>query len=776
MGKRTVGAVGTEMQFMPQPDSTYQERIAEVQGVRGNAPSTSSSAMFAQAADNLHSSWLNFMTSREKRMNEEGLTEANRLIASTTREDRAKLNTIDLAMQYGYGSNVDNPYFIAYSDKLRGQALGDDAKLAYTEMYGDNPAPTTDEEVRRYDEFISKYRDGYTSRGLVSNDIAFEEGFNNRNVENQMDLMKNHVQRDIQDRISEAFNVLKSDLSQFVYDAPSYSHEEQAQRLTEIFAPAKLMALNPEQRQYLADMVTKQYISTGTIKDFEKFKTDILDKVPVQTRMDGTSVMLGDMVDTMALAQMNVEYRKAHVSQLKLDMVKKYGNDKDPTRVTQDIIKKMGSSSRAERMEAEEMQSTLGDVIQAQNANKAERARRAKIAAKGVQTAVKSQASYTAARENLNAFMNGDNVMFDGYRNPVGKPLVGGKNVDAETMLAVIQEKMADINNSDASPDEKGQRLMKLMSYPAADSIKNNLRNSIMQSIDSATEADVNANGVPASIMYLVKARASNKGQFAGLFGNQIDSAISAITNFAGLSGEYDADNALIRGYARYCRIKDMDSAQKQTIMSGINALGNYTIEGLENWGNSSTDSPSVSINNPQIATAFRERALLYGYSAGNAEQGVISAGQDFQSVYAYYHGAVFPKNCFNTGMSPEVETSFAKQALDTLTTYYANRWGVDAGDLSVTYDGDSGSWTFFDASTSQSITMSSADMRNEILYVAGPHDTGSEDTTTYTATPSTSYTPTAVEREVAQSSGSVGDVISEQFNSAKRWLANLFG
>ena len=71
---------------------------------------------------------------------------------------------------------------------------------------------------------------------------------------------------------------------------------------------------------------------------------------------------------------------------------------------------------------------------------------------------------------------------------------------------------------------------------------------------------------------------------------------------------------------------------------------------------------------------------------------------------------------------------------------------------------------------------MSSADMRNEILYVAGPHDTGSEDTTTYTTTPSTSYTPTAVEREVAQSSGSVGDVISEQFNSAKKWFSSLFG
>ncbi len=29
MAKRIAGAVGTEMQFMPQPDATYQERIRQ---------------------------------------------------------------------------------------------------------------------------------------------------------------------------------------------------------------------------------------------------------------------------------------------------------------------------------------------------------------------------------------------------------------------------------------------------------------------------------------------------------------------------------------------------------------------------------------------------------------------------------------------------------------------------------------------------------------------------------------------------------------------------
>ena len=115
MAKRIASAVGTEMQFMPQPDATYQERLTDVQGVRGTNPSSSSASMFASAANNLNSSWLSFITDREKRMNEEGLTEANRLIASTTEEDRQKLNTLDMALTYGYGNNLDNPYFIAIS-------------------------------------------------------------------------------------------------------------------------------------------------------------------------------------------------------------------------------------------------------------------------------------------------------------------------------------------------------------------------------------------------------------------------------------------------------------------------------------------------------------------------------------------------------------------------------------------------------------------------------------------------------------------------------------
>lgn len=761
MGKKTQNAVGTEMQFMPQPDNTYQERLAEVQGVRGVAPSSSSADMLAKAAEGLNANWMHFITDREKRMNEEGLTEANRMIASTTKQDRERLNTLDIAMTYGYGSNVDNPYFIAYSDKLRGQAMGDDAKLAYTEQYGDDPAPTPDLELQRYSDFVQKYREKY-NRGQITNDIAFDEGFYNKNIENQTELMSNHVQRDVQDRISESFNNIKSQLGKFVYDMPSMNREQQAQKLTEIFAQGKLMALNPEQRQWLVDNTANQIIQTGTIKDFKSFVSDVLEKVPVQTRLDGTSLTMANLVDKMGLYEKNIEYRKAHVSQLKNGFVKKYGKDKDPTRATEDLIRLQSSPDRAERADGEVLQSVLPEVEQAQREHKAAQARMAKVSGRNVATAVHSQASVEAARENLNAFMNGaGGVMFDGYHNAIGRPMVQGKAVDSATMLAVEQEELSNIMNSDDDEATKGSKMMKLMSFPGMDSIKNNLKDSILQTINSSTEQDVLQNGVPSVVMSLIRAREANKGQFAGVFGAKIDAAISSIKTFAGLSGEGDADSAYIRGFANYCRIKDTDADTKQAINSQIDSWKNYTIDGIESWGKEGTYAGSIAISDPQIYGSFRERAFLLMKNGADIQTALNNAGSDFSETYAYYHGAIFPKNCFNSGLG-DSEPYYAKQALEAYMEMYSSQFDADASDMNVTYDSDSGSWTFLDPASGQSAVQTAEDMRNEMLYLVEKESEDAQNQTEYTTT-STGYTPTAEEQEVLDNSDSVGDVIEEQ-------------
>lgn len=784
MAKRIASAVGTEMQFMPQPDATYQERLTEVQGVRGTNPSSSSASMFASAANNLNSSWLSFITDREKRMNEEGLTEANRLIASTTEEDRQKLNTLDMALTYGYGNNLDNPYFIAYSDKLRGQALGDSAKLAYTEEFGDSPARTPDEEVKRYDDFVQKYRQRFIDKGLIDNNVSFEQGFNDKNIENQQTLMSNHVQRDIEDRISETFNNIKSELGNLIYDAPTMTRDEQVQKLTEIFNQSRLMGLNPSQRQTLVDNFTKEIITTGTIKDFKNFKATILDRIPVQTRLDGTTQTMGDLVDTMELDTLNVAYRKAHMEKSKMDFIKKYGKDKDMNRVYTDVIKMGQSGSRSDRDNAEILTGMLPEIESLQNQHKAAQARMAKVGAKGVTTAAKSQASSASARENIRAFMEDDNPVKDGYGSSIGKPLVGGKAVDSGTILSAFQEyENQIINSDDDDEDTKAQKLMKLYTYSGVSNVKEQLVNSVLQTINSATADSVESNGVPNSIIYLVKARNINHGQFAGAFGSKVDAAIGAIVNFSHASGEEDADNALVRGYANYCRIKDTSEQDKQNYMAQIRtiAAGGWSIGGMESWNSEGSTAPDISWDNPQIAETVKDRALMYNLAYHDPQAALDAACNDIRDAYAYYHGAVFPKNCFNSGLSPSTESAFAKQSLDALCYQYANNWGVSAEDINVSYDESSNTWSFSESANGNYTQLSGSDMANEIQYVAtyvppstssSSSDSADDDTTTsYTSEHSASdFVSTTVEA-VKDKVEEVEDAVSEKWNDFKSWV-----
>lgn len=786
MAKRIASAVGTEMQFMPQPDATYQERLTEVQGVRGTNPSSSSASMFASAANNLNSSWLSFITDREKRMNEEGLTEANRLIASTTEEDRQKLNTLDMALTYGYGNNLDNPYFIAYSDKLRGQALGDSAKLAYTEEFGDSPARTPDEEVKRYDDFVQKYRQRFIDKGLIDNNVSFEQGFNDKNIENQQTLMSNHVQRDIEDRISETFNNIKSELGNLIYDAPTMTRDEQVQKLTEIFNQSRLMGLNPSQRQTLVDNFTKEIITTGTIKDFKNFKATILDRIPVQTRLDGTTQTMGDLVDTMELDTLNLAYRKAHMEKSKMDFLKKYGKDKDMNRVYTDAIKMTNSGNRDDRDQGELLTGMFGPIESLQNQHKAAQARMAKVGAKGVTTAAKSQASTASAMENIRAFMEDDNPVKDGYGSSIGKPLVGGKAVDSSTILSAFQDYENQIINSDADEDTKAQKLMKLYTYSGVSNVKNQLVNSVLQTINSATADSVETNGVPNSIIYLVKARNINHGQFAGAFGSKVDAAIGAIVNFSHASGEEDADNALVRGYANYCRIKDTSEQDKQNYMAQIKgiAAGGWSIGGMDSWNSEGSTTPDISWDNPQIAETVKDRALMYNLAYHDPQAALDAACNDIRDSYAYYHGAIFPKNCFNSGLSPDTERAFARQALDALCYSYADTWGVSAEDINVAYDEASNSWSFSESANGNYVQLSGSDMANEIQYVASyvPPSTSSSDessddssddsyTTSYTAEhPISDFVSTTAEA-VKDKAEEVGEAISEKWDEFKSWV-----
>ena len=438
------------------------------------------------------------------------------------------------------------------------------------------------------------------------------------------------------------------------------------------------------------------------------------------------------------------------------------------------------SGNRDERDQGELLTGMFGPIESLQNQHKAAQARMAKVGAKGVTTAAKSQASTASAKENIRAYMEDDNPVKDGYGSSIGKPLVGGKAVDSGTILSAFQDYENQIINSDDDEDTKAQKLMKLYTYSGVSNVKNQLVNSVLQTINSATADSVEANGVPNSIIYLVKARNINHGQFAGAFGSKVDAAIGAIVNFSHASGEEDADNALVRGYANYCRIKDTSEQDKQNYMAQIRgiAAGGWSIGGMESWDGS--DSPTISYDDAQIAETVKDRALMYNLAYHDPQAALDSACNDIRDAYAYYKGAVFPKNCFNSGLSPNTEAEFAKQALNTLSYYYADNWGVSPDNISVSYDEASNTWSFSEKANGNYTQLSGSDMANEIQYVASyvpPAPTNStsdddSDTTEYVSTAVGSNGVTEEQaQDVAEHSDSVVDVIKEQARSAWHWI-----
>lgn len=770
MANKIVNAVGTEMQFMPQPDNTYQERVQGVQGARGTTPATSASAMFAQSSNNFNSNWLQFLTDREKRMNDEGLTLANRMISATSEDDIQRLNTIDIAQKYGYATAVDNPYFIAYSDKLRGKQLGDLAKAQYNDLYGDNPAPTVDDELARYDGFIKDYRSRFMDENIVANNTAFMEGFNTNSLANASDLATTHVQRDVADRLAESYHNIQSEVGDLIYKAPSMSMKDIQQKATEIFNQGRLMALSPDQRYSLVDLFTKEILSTGTIKDFKEFKK-VMDNVTVDTRLDGTEVKMSDLVDPMALDELNLTYRKAHISQIKMNARKKYGKDANMDRFNADVIKGNNSKSRSERDDAEVLESDAGNVSALQQEHKASIARNTRLATSNAKGAVHRAATSASVQANFEAWMNGDNTR-DGYGNLIGAPMIEGKAASSNDIYQEFRAQEQSISDSDADDDTKMKRLMRLFSYPASPEVRKLVETQGLADINGMNPQDVENNGVPNSIILMTKMYQANRNQFRGTFGAKIASAIDSIVNLANNTNQSDANNALILGYSRYLQSHHVDDPTKQSYdnqFKGITANG-WDIGDMIDYSDTAlaARAPAIAFNNDQIASVVYDTFMSYmpDYNGNpdGAQLAMNKAAQDVADNYGYFHGGIFPRY-LHTGLPPDAEQVNTQRALATLEQdYINNHYGVTDNDVYMSYNPNAtgAEFRFYDYITGDSKTYSTSDMVNEILYL---YD--NPPTTDYTVTESTNNSDYSFEDTSPQAQ--VANAVPQEANES--WL-----
>lgn len=178
MANPVSGAIGTQRQFMQQPQRIYQKNLVGVNVSAGiSQRQDNDAALLAQSLGVLGENVWNEEVAHEKRKEELGRAEADRMFAVTSAEDKHKLSALDILGRNDKFDLVDNPYAVARVDELRGQYLSTEYKNQYeTEVLPNEPlAKTSQENAARFESFMADRmeEDGVTA----NNQTAFNKGF-----------------------------------------------------------------------------------------------------------------------------------------------------------------------------------------------------------------------------------------------------------------------------------------------------------------------------------------------------------------------------------------------------------------------------------------------------------------------------------------------------------------------------------------------------------------------------------------------------------------------
>ena len=677
MGKDITTAMGTEMQYMPQPDKDYTERLNSVEGAKGSTASgASDSALMANNLNDLNGSWLNFINSHDERWETYTMSKAQAMINGASDADIKNLNAIDLAQTYGYGTLADNGYFKAFSSKLRGQRLADMAKAAYADKYGDDPLPV-DKDESRYTQFMGNFRTNLNMENWGENNVAFQEGFNNNNAQNAIDLANNAAQRDVADRKDTTAKEITSQLSQYgangmLKDKP----EVAAQKVTQLCNQMKLGGLDPATRTDIMDKFCQEVMSRGIIRnpaDWYKFEKGVM----VQTNLDGTQTSLFDLRDRLADSGAISNYRKAHDINFKKDLTHTYGHDPRPDRYDADTQKLYNSGSLEDRDKADMMVALRSSIFATQGRANAGRTKGKPLgASKSDLASAMNQAKHDLVIDNIHAYMSNGASETDEHGSFIGKvKLANGKGASENDYYNGFCQVRDEIeNNTDLSTEDKNKQIMRLYEYAGMSPIKNTVMTQLCNTAQQMSRDDVENNGIEPWLIRADEARRSDPVSFRNAYGEKFDDIITQIQSLEP-SEESDPMNRLTKGYEKYL---DAHHVDKQTYEDNMKKCASETkamnIE--DGVGLDGSEDNVIDVNDPQISEKFRNSCVLYMNSGMDANTAYQYAMRDIQSSYTYYHHAYVP-DCYLSDSGVDDLKHNSSIAFDLLAEQYG---GWDSG------------------------------------------------------------------------------------------------
>lgn len=674
-------AIGTARQFIPQPDGVYQGRY---QGL-GVSQGSSAQPKVLDVAENmakLSEALQGYVVNHEKYLNAKGEIEATDMINGMSAGAIEKLNAIDAAQLEGYADSAANPYFTAYAEKLRGTFLGARMKQDYDAKYAMEPAKSAEEELKRYSNFMNEWRDAHLKNSAPQNQLAFDRGFYENSMVNMGNLASAWNKKKNEEDVVVTMANMQSELGEVIKNSVDLlkANGAMTDRVQAIFNEGRLMGLPPQYRQKLLEDFTQEIIKTGHIP--AKRLSQMLDKVTIQTSMDGSTIKASDLLDMQSIKTMASQYNRQFITQEKYDWVEKYRKMGEPGyKKAIAEIETLRENDPEKALEFNGLLPELRSKIDHDTAEKKMQMRSTLKRGTGGSGGSSSTGGSSGGLKDpekikkiIGAWASGDTIV-DGVA-------VNSYKFNTDVMYPIVWNELmyyAENNNSDA--------FFRLMDMKQLGDMKSSFAADLaskLASIKPSDDGGVNIGGDPA-MMGLVQMITSNVNNVEHSFGADVAKQARVLKSLVDVSGDFDTG---LRMYANYNNADpDVVSNNRELVEAQMNG---YTIEGVRHLdsvnASGSYDTVRFDSNmNSDLRDEIVDLATAYttcGYTPSDA---VNKAGSDVVNNFLTYHWGAFPKAVFNNIGTTDDEGYFS-HALDQLC-YRAAGDGNSADSVHIEYN-----------------------------------------------------------------------------------------
>ena len=650
-------ALGTARQFTPKPDSLYQgsyKNMGESQAYAGQSSWTT----LADNMSKLNNALQSYAVAHEKFLDSTGLDKAQDLIKSKSPEDIEKLNLMDSAQTAGLVDVGSNPYFKAYAEKLRGNFLGARIKQDYDAEFADKPAKSAEDELKRFNKYVSDYRKGIVENAPPSNTVAFDRGFYENSLTNATNLVTSYNKKKNEEYVVNTMSEITNEMGDIINDAPQLlaaDNHSFSDRVREIFNAGRLMGLPPQYRQKLADDFMKRLVETGALPT-ERLK-QMADAVIVQTDMAGNEKKLSDIVDMNTLAEANLSFNMRYDRTRMEKFVKDYGSSKQYNKFLQETEAMRYSNPREYRFRM-----SIAPQVEAEENKqiaKADRERRAFLSSinrknGGSGSSSKKITDKEIMNSTINAWVNGNT-----YTPQYGT--ISNMKFDEPLFTSCVMNEMSYLASVGSNSG-----ITKLLSMPQVSSIKKDLVtqvNSSLASIHFDSQGNV---AYDTNAENLVKWFQADPAGASFFYGGSTSNEAQVICGLITSTGSLDT---AMNYYATW-NTKSTD--EKKLALSNIQKY--YDVDaayGAENLRDGEKTAFTITAD-PSLNSTWRTLTAILRMRGMGEEDSQNEAGKMLAQNLFYFRGLLCPKSVLNelgTGNDPE----FFAQAIDDLSGYKEN-------------------------------------------------------------------------------------------------------